>query len=42
MTYCRVHTIINNYVIDIIDSNRNYAEFAETCGMSVYMIVLLY
>jgi len=34
-TVLSIHTIINNYVINSIDSNRNYAEFAEKCGMSV-------
>ncbi len=30
MAYARLHTIINNYVIDVIDSNRNYAEYPIT------------
>jgi hypothetical protein len=28
--YTRLHTIINNYVIDIIDSNKKYAEYPIT------------
>ncbi len=34
MAYARLHTIINNYVIDVIDSNRNYAEYPITSWMS--------
>ncbi len=35
MAYTRLHTIINNYVIDVIDSNKNYAEYPITSWMSV-------
>jgi hypothetical protein len=30
MAYARLHTINNNYVIDMIDSNKNYAEYPMT------------
>ena len=35
MYYIRLHNLINNYVINIIDYKKNYADFAKTYGMSV-------